>query len=492
MSSSHRPNRGPKRRRKSASPALDSAATRKAAAAPALRTAIRPEVAVDELLVIDKIVAGGAGFGHRTSGEPVFVRGALPGDQVRLRTLTVERGYSRAKDWTIAQPSTERRTSPCPYVARCGGCDLMPLSPAAQRQSKHHMVTEVLRRTARLDVSTDSSVPLHWNGPARDELGYRSRIRVHIGEDAQLGFRASESHDIVAIDRCLVASPAVNQILDQLRTLAASAPDIVSPFRGVEIRALGDVADLAWFPRETSATRRTNNDNAAPKPASLALERIRHAFSSHNRDVLMGIEDGFRSNWRANVQAVPLGIGEGAPALLFAPGAFTQVNWAVNEQIVNHLVTRTQQLQLRTFADLYCGAGNFSLPLLAAGLDGYGVEQNELSVSLLRMSSQRQGLGGQFTAESVHRATQRWVQENRTFDLVVIDPPRAGFKEALKQVAQLASNSIFLCACDPVTFARDLRALLEHGFVLESLTGFDMFPQTHHVELAAWLSRNPA
>src|SRR5690606_25391336 len=137
-------------------------------------------------------------------------------------------------------------------------------------------------------------------------------------------------------DRCLVASPAVNQILDQLRTLAANAPDVVSPFRGVEIRALGDVADLAWFPRETTTTRRINTNNTAPTPASLALERIRHAFSSHNCDVLMGIEDGFRSNWRANVQAVPLGVGEGAPALLFAPGAFTQVNWTVNEQLVNH------------------------------------------------------------------------------------------------------------------------------------------------------------
>src|SRR5690606_40681773 len=108
---------------------------------------------VPESLTIEKLAAGGAGFSRRSAGEPVFVRGALPGDVISLRAMRQHRGYSEANAWELERPSPQRRAAPCPYAERCGGCDLMALTPDAQRVVKHDMVVEILRRTARIDAS---------------------------------------------------------------------------------------------------------------------------------------------------------------------------------------------------------------------------------------------------------------------------------------------------------------------------------------------------
>src|SRR5690606_32065637 len=117
-------------------------------------------------------------------------------DRVRLRLVGSERGYSRAIDWSVEQAGPERRPPPCSYASRCGGCDLMALNPGAQRQAKHQLVVEVMRRTAHIDVSGDSPVSLTWHGPVGGDLGYRSRIRVHIDRDGQFGFLAHQSHEL--------------------------------------------------------------------------------------------------------------------------------------------------------------------------------------------------------------------------------------------------------------------------------------------------------
>lgn len=440
---------------------------------------------VDEGLQVEKLAPGGEGFGRRANGEPVFVPGGLPGDEVTLRQLRVERGYSRATEWTLARPSSDRRTPPCPYQTRCGGCDLMPLRDEAQRRAKHALVLEALRRTGGLDLERvrPGGVQLRWHDAAEASLSYRSRIRVHIGEDGKLGFLARQTHELVAIEQCLAAAPRINSVLTRLHELTDRAPQLLLPFKAVEIRALGEHPDLTWFVRDEQRDRRSSA--VARTAEHRALERVKQALDDER--LAMTVHPVSSSDLTPLTQSVPLAQEPGSPRLWFTPGVFTQVHWTVNQALIQHLVARVRGTQMRTFADLYCGAGNFSLPLLAAGLRGCGVEANPAGISLLRAASQAQSLGGSFSAEPVHVATTRWVRQKRKFDLLVVDPPRAGFKEATAAIAQLATRAIFLCACDPVTFARDLRTLLEHGFQLVELVAFDMFPQTHHMELTAWL-----
>lgn len=441
-------------------------------------------------LTIEKLVAGGAGFARSPNGEPVFVRGALPGDSIRAE-VSKRKGFCEAKQWSLVSPSPDRRTPPCVHAKRCGGCDVMALTPAAQRRVKHDMVVEILRRTAHIDATASGAVPLHFlpDDGASETLNYRTRIRLHIDAQSQLGFFAEQSHEVVPVAHCLVATERVNRVLAALVELSQLRPELLTPFEQVEIRALGELADLLWSPR-----RNDRGSKRSKADLSAVLGTLERHLQSESPTLALQhvLAEEAPARWREFVQGVELDTdahaGSSVPTRLwFAPGTFTQVNWRVNTRIVSDLVGAAKTRSPRHFLDLYCGAGNFSLPLLALGLDGVGIESNPTSIAAATAAAAAQHLGGRFLAEDVATAVQRLVSDQQKFDLVILDPPRAGFREVVPLLQRLEPKHVFICACDPVTFARDLRSLIEQGFVLEQLRAYDMFPQTHHVECSAWL-----
>jgi 23S rRNA (uracil1939-C5)-methyltransferase len=468
----------------------------------------KPTESLDEILRVERLVAGGLGFGRRSSGEPVFVRGAVPGDLVYVDTVQKYPGYSRAHTYHLTQASPNRRTSPCEYQGSCGGCDLMPLTEPAQRSAKHVMVLDILQRTAKLDATEGTSVPLVWRDvDLSATLGYRSRVRLHISGRGQFGFRAEKSHDLVEVPRCLVANQTVNAVLGELKRCATLHPGLFAAFGQVEIRALGERPDLLWFPhpepKAQSLVKRgahrgtTNGTRTKNHPSSLdALENLRRSLENLSGQAphwLMS-SAALPDAWRQNAQVAALtALPNATPTeLLFAPAMFTQVNWSVNQAIIQDVLTRVERKQFRSFLDLYCGAGNFSLPLLGQGLDGIGIESNSRSIEAAKVASEHQRLGGRFFSGDVTKALAHLVKRSEAFDIVLLDPPRAGFRDAAPHVPHLAKKAVFICSCDPTTFARDLRTLLDLGFSLAALSAYDMFPQTHHVELTAWLDRNSA
>jgi 23S rRNA (uracil1939-C5)-methyltransferase len=474
------------------------------------RSAAPPSIpSQPEAVTIEKLAAGGSGFARRASGEPLFVPGALPGDGVVVRQLRSHKGYGEALAWDLVSPSSDRRTPPCVYADRCGGCDMMALTTTAQRRVKHEMVVEVLRRTAHVDASAASSTPLVWNDVPRGsdsvdeqrspDLHYRTRIRLHIDPASKLGFLAEQSHDVVPIGRCLVATDRINQVLAVLVALAELRPDLLAPFEQVEIRALGDTPELVWVPRRAPG----KHHHQRPTLASVLETIERHLQSEAPQlELHLTLLNDAPKRWREFVQSAALGDSAphtGAPLgdthtearLWFAPGTFTQVNWDVNRHIVANLLANAQRRGSKRFLDLYCGAGNFSLPLLSKGLHGVGIEANPTSIAAATAAAAAQDLRGKFVAEDVASGVDRLIRQGSTFDLILLDPPRAGFKEVVHKLAKLAPEYLFICACDPVTFARDLRSLLAEGFALEQLDAYDMFPQTHHVECSAWLRYAP-
>jgi 23S rRNA (uracil1939-C5)-methyltransferase len=425
-------------------------------------------LAADAVVLVAEVVAGGEGFAKQADGRALFVPGAVPGDTIRVSELEVHAGYGRATRWELVTPSAERRTPPCPIAGRCGGCDWMAFTPELQVSSKLHVLKEALRRTAQLPALPIAITTV--SSPA--DLGYRSRIRVHLDPEQGPGFHSNATHQLVPVDVCAVASPAVNQVLTRLR--AAWVPRALpwSALNAVEIRALGAKPELYFFPR----------DEKSPNAKGL-LKALLQAFPAATYNIAIAGAGGAAAELRQPVRLGP------SLELTIAPGAFTQVNWPVNEAIVRELTMRAEAEHCTTFADLYSGLGNLSIPLLSLGMQGVGVENNALAVTLAHETTQQRGLKGEFLASDVARTAQGWAVQGRTFELVVVDPPRSGVGKAAPDIAALASKFLFICACDPVTFARDLKQYLSAGFTLESLTLYDMFPQTHHFEVTAWLSR---
>ncbi|HEX7452278.1 MAG TPA: methyltransferase domain-containing protein, partial [Polyangiaceae bacterium] len=171
-------------------------------------------------------------------------------------------------------------------------------------------------------------------------------------------------------------------------------------------------------------------------------------------------------------------------------GGFNQVNWAVNQLLVQALLDGAERVSALSFCDLYCGAGNFSLPLLARGLVGLGIENSRSAIAAAKRAVKEQSLSSARFITGDVRVELEKLTRAECFDLIVLDPPRSGARDVLPEVIRRAPGHIAYCACDPVTLARDLRALCDAGYALDRVTGFDMFPQTHHFETLAWLTRS--
>jgi 23S rRNA (uracil1939-C5)-methyltransferase len=419
------------------------------------------------------MVPGGDGFARLGDGRVGFASGALPGDVIHPIEIDDRRSYVRALTWELVESGPERVSAPCPVADTCGGCDWMHLSREAQLRAKAGVLREALSRTGGFRELPES-LPVVSAGP---DLHYRGRLRVHVDDAGRIGLFARRSHQLIEVPGCPVSLPAVEQALPALREAAARHPGALSALSAIEIRTApsGPPLALELVPRDGHQTLPASTaafrDELAEKFA-VGVERepqARHAP-----------EPGDEQRW-----PLPGGVELSAPL-----EAFTQVNWSVNNEMVRAVLDGARERNLASFCDLYCGAGNFALPLLSAGLTGIGIDREQAGIEAARRSARSAGLpdSGFLPGDVAHRV-RSLVRKRRRFDLVLLDPPRSGARDVLPAVADLAPRYVAVCSCDPVTLARDLRALARSGYELESVTGFDMFPHTHHVEALAWMRR---
>ncbi len=412
------------------------------------------------------LVPGGEGLTRLGDGRIGFVPGGLPGDRIRALEVQDRQSYLRALSWELLLASPERIAPPCAVAAVCGGCDWMHLERSAQLREKASLLGQALRRTGRFDrlpgVPTVTS-----HGPTER---YRNRLRLHVDAQGQLGLFARRSHELVAIDDCLVGPEATRAVLAVLRDLGAAHPGSLAGFAELELR----VAPTA--PRIALGLRPRDLGNSLPAVSG----QLVRALDEHFAVSVLGQPS--RSPWE---QRWPL--ADGVELTVPLP-AFVQINWSVNVELVRRVVDGARQRSLQSFCDLYCGAGNFSLPLLAAGLRGTAIDHDPTSVATAERTAREAGWsGGTFIAADALGGLKRLCRRGERFDLLLLDPPRSGARALLDTVADLKPRHVAICACDPVTLARDSRRLVDLGFELEELCGLDMFPHTHHFEVLAWL-----
>jgi 23S rRNA (uracil1939-C5)-methyltransferase len=411
-------------------------------------------------LTVERLTYGPDALAH-ADGQVVFVPFAAPGDRIRARVRQRTRGYLRADVVDVVEPGPARATPPCPAFGRCGGCQWQHVTLDAQRRAKQAVVAEQLARIAGL-----RDVPVRPTLAVPDGLAYRSRITL-VAEGRRLGYHRAGTHVLEEVRGCPIAVPAVDAHIEVARRWAVRLR--TAPVRVTIADAPGGVVLVAVLgappvPPDVDAT------------ASLLVAEpsVRGAILRHG-----------------DARAV---VGDPTVRLALEPGlaleapadAFTQVNAAANRLLVRTV------LELGAFAggarvvDLYCGIGNFALPLARRNVRVLGIERDADAVAAARANGARLGLDARFVAGDVaHVLARRDVTGDDPLDGVVLDPPRAGAADALPALAARAPRRLVYVSCDPATLARDLRTLAGHGYALRAVQPIDVFPQTFHVETVA-------
>lgn len=387
-------------------------------------------------LTVDAVAPGGHCVA-RVEGQVVFVRHALPGERVVAEVTELHRGFARADAVEILTASADRVEPPCPYAkpGRCGGCDLQHVTPAAQLAWKATVVREQLTRLGGLTDDQIDALGVRVEPLPGGPLGWRSRVRYAVDAAGRAGLLKHRSHEVVPIDRCLIAHPAI-QDLPVLTPSGARWPDADA----VETVAStgGDVSVVAFA-------------EGAPIPVSGPAE----------------------------VREVAAGRDWTLPA-----SGFWQVHPAAADTLVGAVLDLLDPRPGETAWDLYGGAG-----LFAAALAG---RVGDARVTLVESSQDgvdaaRANLADLPRVEVVPARVETALARRRVtgpVDVVVLDPPRSGAgSPVVRDIVAAGPRAVAYVACDPAAFARDVRTFTGAGWRLAALRGFDLFPMTQHVEL---------
>ena len=348
--------------------------------------------------------------------------------------------------------------SSCDVVERCGGCPWLAFGAADERAHKSNRVEALLDNLGLAGIRAD-----FFESPQR--IGYRNRIRLRIDDQGRIRFFNSEKSP-----HCAALRPELRQFVAQLQQWAAAHTGRLTSFAHLEARTLDDLG-RAGLLLTYHATAESNEPLIAKltehfSPCIVSTDR--HAQLAWQR---FSVHDG-------TYLLVPL-------------NGFIQINPAVNHILVDQVVQSVLDCKWGSFVDLYGGAGNFALPLAHAGLQGALVERNLDCVRAASQAALAQGISHiELQGGDAIELGRRYLSENRAFDAVVVDPPRAGVRGGLQVVSALARRAIVYCSCNLESLERDLRELTTDGWSLHRLAAFDMFPGTHQVEAVAWLAHN--
>jgi 23S rRNA (uracil1939-C5)-methyltransferase len=430
-----------------------------------------------ELVSITDLSHDGRGV-CRVNGKTVFVHGALPDERVQLRFLQRHRKYDEAEAASVDQASPDRVAPRCEHVDFCGGCALQHLSIEQQRQFKQQQLLENLKRIGQLDVTPEQLAAPLIAAP----WGYRRKARlsvryVHKKQRVLVGFRERKGKFVADCQHCHTLHPAIGERLQQLAELI-NAMSIRERVPQLEV-ACGDDS-CALIVRHLLPL----------SDADIALWRDFHSST--------GIAIYLQAKGPDSVQRLApehhqlaYAIDAGQVSMPFAPTDFVQVNAEINQRMVAQAMDWLALRGDEQVLDLYCGLGNFSLPLARRVAQVTGVEGSQDMVRRAQQnasSNQLHNVSFHMADLSVAPVDLPWQRQH--FDAILLDPPRAGAAACVDMLAASAASRILYVSCQPASLARDLGELVnQHGFKLEKIGIMDMFPHTAHVETMALLRR---
>jgi tRNA/tmRNA/rRNA uracil-C5-methylase (TrmA/RlmC/RlmD family) len=413
-----------------------------------------------ELAVGEAVHGGWCVARHGDTGRVVFVRHALPGERVRALITQATTRFSRAEAVQVLRASPDRVPAPCRYARPdgCGGCDWQHASLPAQRALKAAVIRQQLSRIAGID----RAVPVQPVDGDSDGLGWRTVVTFAVSQAGAAGLRKHRSHEVVEIDTCLIAHPLVTAV-DVTGRRWSSAQTVQ-----VAVAAdSGERAVLVTGPGAAAAGRLGETDADAVQVVSRTGART----PLRGRGYLTQHAAG--RDWRVSL------------------GGFWQVHPGAADVLASAVLTALDPQPGETALDLYSGAGLFAGVLAeAVGPEGavIAIEQDAAAVRDARHNLRPWGWARAVRGDvaDVLRAT-----DLGPASMAVLDPPRSGAARPVVDVlCEAPLRRIGYVSCDPATLARDLRLLIDGGWQLADVVGFDAFPMTHHVECLATLTRS--
>lgn len=430
-----------------------------------------PQNAVEA--VVEGLSHDGRGVA-RVEGKTVFIQGALVGERVSFRYRKSSRRFDEGVVEAVLQASPDRVVPKCAHFNLCGGCSLQHLSDQAQIRDKEHILLDALTHIGKVapgEVLPPLVPASHW--------GYRKKARLgvkHVEKKGRVlvGFREKGSAFIAEISRCEVLDPLVGRRLDELSQLIGQL-SIPAQIPQIEM-AMGDQGCVLIF---RTLARLSEADRA------MLLE------FGQRHDILMAEQPGgvdsiapLRAGDRLELSYQ---LPEFQVEIQFQPTDFTQVNSDINRRMVKRAVEMLNPLGDERVLDLFCGLGNFTLPLARRAGQVVGVEGDAGLVERARRNAQLNGLENvSFHAANLYEDLNHapWLQAS--YDKALLDPPRSGAAEVLRLLPVLGVRRAVYVSCYPATLARDAGTLVhEHGYRLVSAGVMDMFPHTGHVESIA-------
>lgn len=396
---------------------------------------------MSELLKIEKLVYGGDGL-SRTDGEVVFTPFVLPGETVEAERTGSRKQAQRARVTKVVEASPERVAAQCPYFERCGGCQYQHIDYAAQLRFKRAILAETLQRVGKIDYPEDLITV-----SSAEPFGYRNRTQLHF-ENGRVGFREMGSRELVAVDRCPISSPKINEALAKVSWMARDRrwPRFL---RSLEI--FTDETRVQWNVLDTE-------------------QPVAKHFFEWLAEEIPGSVLG------------PLEYAVNEDSFTVGGQAFFQVNRFLLPQLAGLAIG---DVSGNSALDLYAGVGLFSLPLARRFARVTAVESGRAAAADLKANARHARLAVKVEQTQTDSFL---IETSETPDFVLADPPRAGMeKSAVTRLIELKPKIIALVSCDPATLARDLAAL-GGAYRIDSLRLVDLFPQTFHMETIARLA----
>ena len=430
-------------------------------------------------LTIDDLSHDARGIAHR-DGKAVFVAGALPGERVQVQRLHHGKAFDQgtlASAADIIEPSPERTEPRCAHFGVCSGCSLQHLDAAAQILYKNNHLREDLKRIGRVE-------PLHWLAPLTADIwGYRHKARLSV-KDVQkkgkvlVGFRELDGRFVADVAHCHTLAPVVGTRIAELAALVQTL-DARREIPQIEIAVADNACALVF--RHLSPL---SDVDQCKLQAFGEAQSLQIWLQPKGPDTVHCISQN-PATLRYQLPAYGLDIE-------FLPLDFTQVNPSLNQKMLAQALDLLALKPGDSVLELFCGLGNFTLPMAQTGAKIFAVEGDAGLVKRARANAERHGLANHIEYRVANlfepQLENAWAKAG--YSKLLLDPPRAGAEQILRELPNLSAERIVYVSCNPATFARDAEILVhQRGYQLHSAGVMDMFTHTSHVESIALFTK---
>lgn len=399
-------------------------------------------------VLIDRLDHQGRGIGY-IDGKIVFVKDALPGENVKVKVVRENRKFYEAVVIEYYSKSSDRVHVDCPYYEFCGGCDIMHMSYSFQHDYKINKVKDIIRKFVKDDINV---VDISYD----NQFNYRNKATFHVKEG--IGYFKEKTYDLIPIDNCMISSLEINDVLNILKKMDLSGIEQV-------------VVRSSYFDKSVMV--------------------IFHGDRFNEKYLVDSLKD-FVSSIYVKSDKYKLIYGEeyiidkiGDLKFVISPDSFFQVNTPMAYKLYSKVKEYAGNLSDSNVLDLYCGTG--TIGLFVGGKSLVGVEINESAIHDANINKDLNSISNcRFICGDSGKVLKGL---NKNFDVVIVDPPRSGLSElSINEVISVGAKRCVYVSCDPVTLARDLNIFKEYYDVKE-ISLFDLFPNTHHVESVCLLER---